>query len=521
MRMWDYFPYSEFRKGQLETLKALMGSMLEGYKYFLLDAATGSGKSVIARTLCEFMNKEYGENSYILTGTKQLQDQYYEECYKSSIDYQLAKGRSNFNCRNLPETSCNDGLCTQKLPKFKCEFREGNKPSTLDECEYYYNKALAIESDVAIMNYDVLLSDIVNHYPERKIMVCDEAHNIENKIMQRISLTLTEKKLNKFNIGLSDYIYEDTSITNWITKLEELSTQLELLKLNHSVEYSNEELEELTDLIDKIESTITLINGSKYEWFVCPNKYDKKIMFKPLMISEYTSMLFDKAEFHLLMSGSIVDKDNFCKALGLDVDEVYYYKQESSFDIKNNNPIQPRWCGALTYYQKEKTLPKCYREIVRIMNEHPDEKGIIHCNSKAFAKGILENIDSDRFLYYNDSNEKNFILKEFERTDSAKVILAYSLEEGVNLPYDNIRFQIILKTPFPFLGDEQIKARKKYDPDWYILETIRKLIQIQGRGMRAEDDYCINYVLDSSCKGVFNNKLFPLDIKKSIKKIRF
>ena len=154
------------------------------------------------------------------------------------------------------------------------------------------------------------------------------------------------------------------------------------------------------------------------------------------------------------------------------------------------------------------------------MNEHPDEKGIIHCNSKAFAKGILENIDSDRFLYYNDSNEKNFILKEFERTDSAKVILAYSLEEGVNLPYDNIRFQIILKTPFPFLGDEQIKARKKYDPDWYILETIRKLIQAHGRGQRAEDDYCMNYVLDSSFKSIFNNKLCPLELKECVQKVK-
>ena len=108
------------------------------------------------------------------------------------------------------------------------------------------------------------------------------------------------------------------------------------------------------------------------------------------------------------------------------------------------------------------------------------------------------------------------MLEDFKKSDYNEVIVAYSLEEGVDLPYDNISFQIIFKTPYPFLGDPQVRARKEADKDWYTIETIRKLVQIQGRGMRAEDDSCTNYVLDSSFKGIIRNRLCPVEFKECV-----
>ena len=90
------------------------------------------------------------------------------------------------------------------------------------------------------------------------------------------------------------------------------------------------------------------------------------------------------------------------------------------------------------------------------------------------------------------------------------------MEEGVDLPYENVTFQIIFKIPYPFLGDAQIKARKDADSEWYMTETIRKLVQTQGRGMRAEDDHCTNYVLDSSFNGIIRNKLCPKSFKECV-----
>ena len=228
-------------------------------------------------------------------------------------------------------------------------------------------------------------------------------------------------------------------------------------------------------------------------------------------------MLLHKADQHLFMSGSIINPKNFIKYLGLEEDEVYYYQAESSFNMKENNPIFQKYCGSLTYRQKEKTLPKTYAAIEKILKEHDGQKGIIHCNSREFRNKIMENVNSPRFITYNTSEEKDDILKYFKESFADDVIVAYSLEEGVDLPYDNISFQIIFKTPYPFLGDPQVRARKEADNDWYITETIRKLVQTHGRGMRAEDDKCDNYVLDSSFKGILRNKICPKSFRECVR----
>ena len=55
------------------------------------------------------------------------------------------------------------------------------------------------------------------------------------------------------------------------------------------------------------------------------------------------------------------------------------------------------------------------------------------------------------------------------------------------------------------------------DSDWYMLGTIRRLQQMYGRGMRAVDDYCVNYALDSSLNDIFNHHLFPSYIREAVR----
>ena len=96
--------------------------------------------------------------------------------------------------------------------------------------------------------------------------------------------------------------------------------------------------------------------------------------------------------------------------------------------------------------------------------------------------------------------------------------ISTTLEEGLDLPNDDLRFQVLLKCPYPSLADKQIKARQNADYTWYLIETIRKIIQTVGRGMRNEDDYCTNYLIDSSFKNVLKNKYCPNYLKDSIQK---
>ena len=518
-----YFPYDSFRKGQYETIKDILEAF-DSYDHIILDAGTGFGKSAVARTILDYMASEQYKDSYLLTSTKMLQEQYYSECAnnKHHVDYKIAKGRANFLCREYNSLfNCNQGACQEDTTdNYHCKYgMMGKDPRNNGGCYYWKQKGDAIKSDVAIMNYDLLLSDYPNHYKYRDIMVLDEAHNIDNKVMQRVGLTLNKQRLKKlvgFEIDASDF--DEKSIDYWLHMLEALEQDLTEHIINeYMYEHTKREMDQIRRLKDTITKRISEIKFEPSFWFVNPMFFEDKVIIKPRDVRGYVKpLLLDNAEKHLFMSGSIINKSNFVKYLGLNDDEVYYSQAESTFDMKKNNPIIKKFCGSLTYNQKEKTLPKTYPVIEEILSKHDGEKGIIHCNSKEFRDKIIENVHTNRFLTYDSSLEKEELLEYFKESEYDNVIVAYSLEEGVDLPYENVTFQIIFKIPYPFLGDAQIKARKDADNEWYMTETIRKLVQTQGRGMRAEDDHCTNYVLDSSFNGIIRNKLCPKSFKECV-----
>lgn len=534
----DYFPFESFKKGQEKSINEILNAFDNDYKYVILDAPTGSGKSAVARTVIDYCNVVEDWNTFLLSSTKMLQKQYYDESLiynKFNIDYNIGKGRNNFNCR-WNSDNCNNGVCRTTTDKhYRCKFGlhdvdEWDIGCFDGACHYWEQKKNAIFSDVCILNYDVLLSDFPHHYKNRNLMVCDEAHNLDTKIMNRVSISLSEKTLGNYGVYLEneDFYEKNANIPYWIEQLKKIK---EILVKHHSescfedeyhkVYFTNNQLNDINHLIDKINARLDEIKENQNQWFVdiVEDKIGKKITIKPIDIHQYAKpYLLDKSEYHLLMSGSIVDYHNFSKYLGLDEDDVYYVQQESNFDVVKNNPLIPKYCGKLTYKEKMKTLPKAYSVINEIIANHMNEKGIIHCNSKEFANRIFENCyDYGRFIVYENSFEKEEAIETLKKSDNG-IIVAYSLEEGLNLPNDDIRFQILLKCPYPSLADKQIKARQKVDYTWYLLETIRKFIQTVGRGMRNEDDYCTNYLIDTSFKNILKNKYCPQYLKNSVQK---
>ena len=75
------------------------------------------------------------------------------------------------------------------------------------------------------------------------------------------------------------------------------------------------------------------------------------------------------------------------------------------------------------------------------------------------------------------------------------MLLSPSLREGVDLPDDFLRFQIVTKMPYPDLGDPWTAARQARDPRWYALETAKALVQAYGRSCRHADDHGVTYIL--------------------------
>lgn len=205
----------------------------------------------------------------------------------------------------------------------------------------------------------------------------------------------------------------------------------------------------------------------------------------------------------VFMSATILSKEQLCKITGLEPDKVAFIRiQESEFPIENR-PIYPLNIATLTVKTIEEALPRIVSEIDKIIDNHSNEKGIIHLTSYKQAKYIQDHLsvhNAQRLLVTGAGIDRNELLEKHRRsslTDKPTVLLSPSFTSGVDLIDDLSRFQIIVKIPYPDLSNRRFKALMQTDPQWYTWKTIVTLVQAYGRSVRSENDHAVTYVLDS------------------------
>ena len=133
----------------------------------------------------------------------------------------------------------------------------------------------------------------------------------------------------------------------------------------------------------------------------------------------------------------------------------------------------------------------------RIIGEHQGERGVIHTVNYEIAQYLVENSRFRQlFITHSDAATRVAALKRFRGTPGA-VLVSPSMDVGVDLPYDQARWQIIAKIPFPNLNDPVVERRQQVEPEWYARKTLSRLLQTCGRIVRAEDDYGVTYILDA------------------------
>lgn len=76
------------------------------------------------------------------------------------------------------------------------------------------------------------------------------------------------------------------------------------------------------------------------------------------------------------------------------------------------------------------------------------------------------------------------------------------MDRGIDLPGDACRVQVLVKCPFPYIGDKQVSARmhSRDGSTWYAIQTIRSIVQMCGRAIRNKDDWAVTYILDEQFK---------------------
>lgn len=486
------------RPEQKQIINEIIEAIEMGFKNIIVEAGTGTGKSAIATTIANYVN-----DSYILTMTKQLQNQYLDD-----FDYMLSeiKGTSNYTC-NLRPVNCDDclQLDNNKGRHYNCKYKQA-----LEEAK---------EHPCVITNYDYLFyaGNYAEVFGPRELLILDESHNLEKKIMHLIGKTLNRQMIWKhYNL---DIFYPVTtgatlkSIDNvdyWVSTLQELEVrarsnanntpnrkQRELytkdkLKFQYLIkQLEDEEAKFIIELPSKKDITKDKLVKGKFE-------NGLKAEFKPLTISDHSDKLLHFGETRLFMTGTLGSKDKFCKWIGIDPKETYYLYVKSPFP-KSNRPIIKDYVGSMSGRKGRNPnwrTPKAIVKINNIIKKHSHEKGVIHTSSNQQAWYIKKMLASN-LVWVAQGNTREDTIRRFESSNKPVILVGAGLKDGVDFKGDKCRFQILFKMPYPSLVGKQIHIRMHYDQSWYAYQTIMPLMQAYGRGIRDKDDYCVMYVLDS------------------------
>ena len=530
----EFFP-EEYkpREIQKEILQAIEEKIKVGYKTIILSAPTGVGKSLIAATLARYQG-----SSFIVTASKQLQDQ-----YSKDLKFLMpVKGKSNFACLKLMDQesisksdtkiavqkglTCEKGLCEEttmkngKKVKELCKYKPKlGEPQdiTREFCHYYEQKYRALTSPHSIWNYASyfqLMKFNRNAYAEyvsRPIAIFDEAHKIEDQIIQFIGVDIYNGLLTECGINASVYDLKDADMI--IQLLDDLaseySNQIKNLLESKSFMLNPDYvvLAKLESRYEKMANAHAEIYSNKNNFVINDPYMDERgnfrsVSIKPLDISKYVKTFFD-IENQIFMSATI-DKDSFCENAGLDPSKVGFVDTPRSPFPPDKRRINFLNTKKLSYSSSKDDEITVIKKIDDIMSEHANERGLILTSSEKRCFDIKNNLSEknrNRIRICHSRNEigmtQDEILQEHS-FDEDGVLLSSSLWEGVDLKDDLSRFQIIAKVPYPNLSEKRTKVKMQKFPLWYKSQTLTKLLQGFGRSIRSEDDWAVTYVLDSA-----------------------
>lgn len=516
-----YFPFKEPRKEQTLSINKILNTFINSdKKYFLANLPVGIGKSAIAVTISNYFKANMHTSkpsSMILTTQKLLQDQYVREFPDLASIY----AKQNYTCKHRPGgITCDLGLALNAVA-----------PKENYQCTYEIKKRLFEQSSISLTNLHYFLHYNTNKNIHRSLLVIDECHNMENIVTEFVSIQLTKYfvvehlKLtwpvhSKFTKSdLIDWIKNKLTnqLNSEIGRIEGILINLKGDDISsHKTKGLIQKRESFNRQLDNIKLFLEFYNERNWVMSISPTQ--DIVSIKPLHGGIYNKLfLYNSADKVLLMSSTILNKEDFCRFNGIPVNDAEYMSMESPFPVENR-PIHYIPIGRMAKKAIDDTLPKMSLAVNEILKNHKNDKGIIHCHTFEIASYIKKNNDSNRLLVHGP-NDRIDIMKQHLISDKPTVILSPSFVEGIDLLGEYSRFQIVIKMPFPYMGDNYIKSKMELVKNWYELMTIKSLVQGYGRSIRDYDDFADTYILDGDF-GWFYNKhkdKFPSWYKSAIK----
>ena len=380
MDIWSLKGY-EPRPEQVKIINEITSAIDSDYHNIILEAGTGTGKSAIATSIANYVDE-----SYILTMTNQLQKQYFDD-----FNYMLAeiKGRNNYYCNFI-------GSCKN------CQMEQEGE-SLCDDCEYLRAVLSARGAKTIISNYDYLFyaGNYARQWETRDLLVLDEAHNLEKKIMSLVSEELNRHIIfERLGFDIFECVAKGGALKNirepeyWINILEKCIEKEQTIITFDPVEEKQHQnyLDKYRRMIRDLKSGFIIELPLRKEIVADKDKSARlKMTLKPLSGAEHSHNLLKFGDIRLFMTGTLGNAEKFCEWNGVNFEDTKYIYCKSPFPVQNR-PIIKRYVTSMR--QDAWRNPHIIKYIQKIIDSHAGEKGVIHTSSNQQAWWIKKGLNS-------------------------------------------------------------------------------------------------------------------------------
>ena len=511
--------FTEFRSDQFDTAATIAAS---DKRFVVLASPTGSGKSIISMTVARLL----GGRTLYLTATKGLQQQLTADF--APIGLKDVRGANNYRCVALDKggelygydkagTTCDEAPCRAGVA---CTMKPSNDNPFAKGCNYYDAVKAAEKADFVVTNYAFLMA--ANRYMEPGVigkfdnLILDEAHDAPDLLSDFVAVTLKESDCDELlDSGLPPIGDGPDAWVEWAS-MHRPKVEAEIDSLVRAEgKWSPAKIKRarrLHDMAGRLsilsaayawhraegaDPHVTIV-GVTPDWVAERAEDGGSVTFSPVWAYRYAEeFLWSGIKRILLVSATILPRT--AHYLGIADADFDYVEQRSTFSIERR-PIVSVACERSSFRMTHDQWSNVVEAVDQILDLWPNEKGIIHTVSYDRMKRLVDASSyRDRLVHHFSRNAREKI-EHFQRAIGPYVLASPAAATGYDFPYDQCRFQIIIKVPFVDSRPAVIKARSKSDKKYLDYLAAQALVQMCGRGMRAADDSCVTYILDDNIR---------------------
>ncbi|WP_247003922.1 helicase C-terminal domain-containing protein [Halosolutus gelatinilyticus] len=528
-RIFEEFPAPSFRGAQEQALRDVRDAFAAGNDVVLVRAPTGSGKSLLARAIAgcarEIGEVEPSEASgayYTTPQVSQLDDVATDDLLS---DLNVIRGKSNYTCilPNERDTPVNQAPCVRE---------RGYDCSVQHRCPYFSDRAIASNREIAAMTLAYFMQTAGSEvFRKRDVVVIDEAHGLAEWAEMYATIQLGPRTVpfwDELRVPTVDGLdraarYAENLAQTCERRKDDLLAQdslspaevrerdrlQELIgELDWFVSDYRDPQSPTTWLVDQSEPRASRSGDRGEDDADADEEPGGPLTIKPMDPERYLQhTVWDRGNTFALLSATILNKDAFCRQVGLNPATVALVDVPHTFPVEHR-PLYDVTQGKMTYEHRDETVPKIARTIVRIMQTHPDEKGLVHAHSYDIQERLADLLADfgvgDRVRTHT-REERDADLEAWKASDDPDVFLSVKMEEALDLKGDLCRWQVLCKAPFLNTGDSRVAHRLEEGQwAWYYRTALRTVIQACGRVVRAPDDHGATYLADSSLLDLFD-----------------